>query len=101
MTRKALKVTVVTPNHKPVSNSTLTRSTERRGRVVNTPASYSGGSGFNLGLETGYHERGFSWFFSVPPGEYRNNILKLGHDSFLPNPFPIYHSLITLSFDVM
>jgi hypothetical protein len=66
MTRKALKVAVVTPNHKPISNSAPTGSTERRGRVVNTPASYSGGSGFNLGLETGYHDRGFFVVFLSP-----------------------------------
>jgi hypothetical protein len=35
---------------------------------------------------TGYPE-GFSWFFSVPPGECQPNTLKLGHDRFLPNPF--------------
>jgi hypothetical protein len=29
----------------------------------------------------------FSWFSSVPPGECRDSILKLGHDRFLPNPF--------------
>jgi len=27
------------------------------------------------------------WFSSVPPGEYRDSTLKLGHDRFLPNPF--------------
>jgi hypothetical protein len=28
----------------------------------------------------------FSWFSSVPPGECRDSILKLGNDRFLPNP---------------
>jgi hypothetical protein len=27
------------------------------------------------------------WFSSVPPGEFRNSTLKLGHDRFIPNPF--------------
>jgi hypothetical protein len=46
----------------------IDRCTERRGRVVNTPASYSGGPGFKFGLEIGYRGWGFSWFYSVPPG---------------------------------
>jgi hypothetical protein len=41
--------------------------TERRGREVNTPPSYSGGSGSDLGLRTGYPDRNFSCVFSVPP----------------------------------
>jgi hypothetical protein len=42
---------------------------------------------------------------SVPPGECRDNTLKLGHNHFLPNPFqfiihiPAYHStLYSLSY---
>jgi hypothetical protein len=35
---------------------------ERRGRVFNTAASYSGGPGSNLGTETGYHKGGFRGF---------------------------------------
>jgi len=27
-------------------------------------------------------------FSSVFPGEFRDSTLKLGHDRFLPNPFP-------------
>jgi hypothetical protein len=37
--------------------------TERRGQVVNTPASYSGGPGFKLGLKTGSHDWGFFEIF--------------------------------------
>jgi hypothetical protein len=29
----------------------------------------------NLGTETGYTDRGFSWFSSVPSGECRDSIL--------------------------
>jgi hypothetical protein len=29
----------------------------------------------------------FSWFYSVPPGDFRDITLKLGHDRYLPNPF--------------
>jgi hypothetical protein len=32
----------------------IVKHTERRGRVLNTPTSYSRGSGFNVGPETGY-----------------------------------------------
>jgi hypothetical protein len=63
--------------------------TERRGRVVNTPGSYSGASRFNLRPETGYIDWDFSWFFSVPPGECRDNPSKLGHDRFLLNHFEL------------
>jgi hypothetical protein len=31
--------------------------------------------GSNLGPATGYDNSGFSWFFSVPPGEYQKNTL--------------------------
>jgi hypothetical protein len=43
-------------------------------------------SGSNLGPETSYPE--FFMFSSVFPGEFRDSTLKLGHDRFLPNPFP-------------
>jgi hypothetical protein len=48
---------------------------------------------------------GFSWFFSVPPGECRvSSTLILGQDRFLPNPFqftihlglPPFHSMLVL-----
>jgi hypothetical protein len=42
--------------------------------------------GSSLGSGTGYPDWNFSWLFSVPPGESRDIILKLGHDRFLPNP---------------
>jgi len=32
---------------------------------------------------------GFRCFPSVPPGDYRDIALKLGHDRFLPNHFQI------------
>jgi hypothetical protein len=35
---------------------------ERRGRVVKTPASYSEFPGSNLGPETGCPDLGFTWF---------------------------------------
>jgi hypothetical protein len=44
----------------------------RRDRVVNIPASYSGGSGSHLGPETSYPDWCFLWFSSVPPGEFRD-----------------------------
>jgi hypothetical protein len=57
--------------------------------------------GSNLSPETGCPECWFSWFVSVPAGECRNSTLQ-----FRPRPlpakfFPIYHSLITLSFDAV
>jgi hypothetical protein len=74
--------------------------TERRGHVVNTPPSYSGDPGSNLGPETGYPDWGFLYFSSVPPGKFWNSTLKLGNEHFLPTPlqFIIYlsplHSLL-------
>jgi hypothetical protein len=50
--------------------------------------------GSNTVLEAGYPEWGFSWFFSVPPGECRDSTLMLGHGFLLPNPF---HFIILLS----
>jgi hypothetical protein len=43
--------------------------------------------------KTGYHDRGFSWYTSVPPGECRDSSFKLGHNRFLTNPlqFIIIH----------
>jgi len=51
----------------------------------------------NLGPETGSVDWDFSWFSSVPPGEYCHNILKLGHDASLQsliNWSLIYHPYI-------
>jgi hypothetical protein len=53
--------------------------------------------GSNLGLGTGYSDRGFSWFLPVPPGKcWDSTTLKLGHDHFLPNrfQFTIHHPII-------
>jgi hypothetical protein len=60
---------------------------ERRSGVVNTPASYSRGPG--LKSRPGYQQccLRFSRSSSVPPGEYRDSTLKLGHYRLLPNPF--------------
>jgi hypothetical protein len=58
-------------------------------RVLEVPGS-------NLGPDTGYLERGSSWFSLVPPGESLDSSFKLGHYRFLA-----YHSVITLSFDAL
>jgi hypothetical protein len=64
-------------------------STERRGRVVETPALYfrcrptvfkSRHGGWLLWLR-------FSWISSVPPDECQHCTSKLGHNRFLPNRF--------------
>jgi hypothetical protein len=59
---------------------------ESHSRVVNTPDSYSGSPGFKS--RPGYRLPWlrFPWFSSVPPGEFRDSTLTLGHDRFLPNP---------------
>jgi hypothetical protein len=44
-------------------------------------------SGPSLGSGAGYPDGGFSWFSSVPPGEFKDTTLVLAHDRFLPNPF--------------
>jgi hypothetical protein len=72
----------------------LQNNTERHGRVVNTPASYSGSPGFKSRSTERLSWLRFSWFFSIPPGECRNSTLKLDHARFLPNPF---HFIINLS----
>jgi hypothetical protein len=48
-------------------------------------------TGSNLGLETGSPDWGFSCFSSVPPSKSWDSAFKLGHDRFLPHPFPIIH----------
>jgi hypothetical protein len=45
--------------------------------------------GSSLGSESGYPDGGFSWLSSVPPGEFKDSTLVLGHDRFLPNPFQL------------
>jgi hypothetical protein len=59
--------------------------TERRGRMVNTFASYYDVPDSDLSLETGYPDRVFSWFSSVHLGQCCDSILKPDHD-FLSNP---------------
>jgi hypothetical protein len=44
---------------KPLNKKTITPLAERRGRMVNTPASYSGGSKFKCLQETSYPDWGF------------------------------------------
>jgi hypothetical protein len=75
---------------------TIKLHTERHGRAVNTPASYSGGPGSNLGLETGYPDRDVSWLYSVPPGKFRDNTLHRPRllASVLSNSSFTYHTFI-------
>jgi hypothetical protein len=49
--------------------------TERHGQVVNTPASYSGGSGFKSPPGDQLSWLRFSWFSSVPLGKCRDKTL--------------------------
>jgi hypothetical protein len=52
----------------------------------------------NLGLETGYPEWELSWFFSVPPGKWRDSALRLGRGRFLSNSFqfiiPLFDAIL-------
>jgi hypothetical protein len=68
--------------------------TDRRGRVVNTPAWYSGGPGFKSLPGDRLPRLRFFMFFSVPPGKLRKTALKLGHGRFIPHYF---QSIIHLS----
>jgi hypothetical protein len=72
--------------------------TARHGRVVNTPASYSGGSGFKSWPGDQLPWMSCSWFSSVYPSECRDSTLILDHERFLPNPFQFifftYHPFI-------
>jgi hypothetical protein len=65
-------------------------TTERHGRVVNSPASYLGGPRFKFRPGDRLSWLRFSWFSSVPPGKCRDSTLKLGHDRFLPHPFQCF-----------
>jgi hypothetical protein len=81
----------------PIYHSSIT---ERRGRVVNTRASYSEIQGSNFGPESGYLYWGFSWFCSVPPG----NVGILSYVRPRPPPsltFPTHHSPLIVSFDTI
>jgi hypothetical protein len=71
----------------PWKSKVLNIHTERRDKVVNTPASYSGGPVFKS-------RPGdlLSWLrvfvvFLSPPGKYRDGTLKLGCHRFLPRHF--------------
>jgi hypothetical protein len=74
--------------------------TERRGRVVNTTASYSEGPGVKSRTADWLSWPGFSWFCSVLSG--RAGIVP----QIRPRPIPstssaVNHSLVMLSFDVI
>jgi hypothetical protein len=60
--------------------------TARYGRVVGNPASYSAGSGLNLGLATVYRDPRFFIIFLSRSRQIRGQYLEVDHDSFLPNP---------------
>jgi hypothetical protein len=49
--------------------------TERRCQVINNPALYSGILASNFDPKTGYPDRDFSWYSSVPPGSCRDKTL--------------------------
>jgi hypothetical protein len=53
---------------------------------VNTPASFSGGSGFRYLPETG-HPNKYVVVFLGPSTQMPGYYLELGHDRFLPCPF--------------
>jgi hypothetical protein len=74
--------------------TTRTYSTGCRGRVVNTPATYSGRSGFKSRPKDRLSWQVFLWFSSVSPGKCQDCTLKLGHNRILLNPF---HFIIHLS----
>jgi hypothetical protein len=80
-----------------INRNSLCHSSERHGRVLGIPVSYSGGPGFKFRPRY----RLFLLFFfvvsAVHPGKCRDSALKFGHDSFLPNPFQFiitYHPFI-------
>jgi hypothetical protein len=52
-------------------------ATERRGRMIGTPASHSAGLVLNSRPKSGYFDRGLSLFPPVPPGKCRNSIAYL------------------------
>jgi hypothetical protein len=43
--------------------------------------------GSNIGRDVNYPDRDVPWFFSVPISKLRETTFKLGHNSFLPDPF--------------
>jgi hypothetical protein len=62
--------------------------------VVNTPASYSEGTGVKSRPGDRLSWLRFLYFSSVRPGECRDSTLKLGHDYFLPNNFHFIFDLL-------
>jgi hypothetical protein len=60
---------------------------ERRGRVVNIPASYLGGTEFKYRPGDSYRDSRFSYVSSVTPGKCQDSALAFDHDHFLSNPF--------------
>jgi hypothetical protein len=60
--------------------------TERCGRVVNTPASYSGFPRFKSQFG-GWLSRQLFTFYLCPSRQVPSLYLKLDHDRFLPHPF--------------
>jgi hypothetical protein len=79
-------------------NYILWHFTERRGRVVNAPVSYSLRPGFKSRPGDRLSYLKFFVFSSVPPGECWDGSLKLGHDRFLSSPFEF---IIHVSFDAI
>jgi hypothetical protein len=73
--------------HSTVALHTQWPITGRRGWVVSTPASYSGGPRFNSWSGAGYPDCGFFVFSSVPPGNCWDSTFTLGQYRFLPHPF--------------
>jgi hypothetical protein len=51
--------------------------------------------GSDLGPNTSYSDLEFLWFSSVPPGEFRDSTLKVGHDCFLSNHFQLLIKLLS------
>jgi hypothetical protein len=79
------------------STTFLVFQTERHGRVVSIPASYSGGRGFKSRPGDQLFWLRFLVVFLSPSRQMPGYYLKLGHDRFLPHPFQFivhYHPLI-------
>jgi hypothetical protein len=76
-------------------------NTERRGGEVNTYVWYSGSLWFQSRSGNWLSWLRFSWFFSVPPGEFRNS--RPENRPWWPpsTAFPIYHLLKTIYFDAV
>jgi hypothetical protein len=71
--------------------------TERRGRIISTPAAYSGGPRFKSRPGNRLSWLRFFVVFLSPSRQMPGQYLKLGHDLSLPHPFQLiihYHPLI-------